>query len=290
MRIPRSILLEKEDLPIAGPSLATPKVLGVLPSTPSVTSEVAPSIPLRPTSVLPPIEENSLLTNTTLAATKMLSIESRANIFKSATFSANDEAAIDINTFLGRVQKSKKASKESKTSLVIAHKKLEEQGSQIDQLKSLERDLEDKLKLLSSSREIELDRIFDVVDSTKSKKEKVEKEVVELKLELEELKPTIKAKDYIIKDLKTECVVNYAKDYEEFRDQAKENFDDFEFDFFVPLLSDENVEKVGEGQAEGDLEKRTSDIELHVIDLDSSTAPPMPEGTEQQTRGADLVS
>ncbi|CAK9181728.1 unnamed protein product [Ilex paraguariensis] len=82
-------------------------------------------------------------------------------------------------------------------------------GSQIDQSRSTKRALKYKLKL----REAKLDKIVRAINYAK-----LEKEAAELKLKLVELESTMAATDQIIKDLKTKCIMNYAKGCEDFRD------------------------------------------------------------------------
>ncbi|CAK9139241.1 unnamed protein product [Ilex paraguariensis] len=69
--------------------------------------------------------------------------------------------------------------------------------------------LKDKLKL----REAKLDKIVRAINYAK-----LEKEAAELKLKLVELESTMAATDQIIKDLKSKCIMNYAKGCEDFRD------------------------------------------------------------------------
>ena len=66
-----------------------------MPLVPSGITLSVPTIvvPLGSTSTLPATEKGSHLASTTLDATKMLSILPQADILKSATLSANDEAA-----------------------------------------------------------------------------------------------------------------------------------------------------------------------------------------------------
>ncbi|CAK9159795.1 unnamed protein product [Ilex paraguariensis] len=193
-------------------------IMEVVPFVPTTT------IPPRLTLTAPTTEENSLLTNASLASTKTLNILPWANILKT--------------------------------------------DSQIDQLKSSEKPLEDKLKL----REIELDRIVGIVDVAKSKKEKTKKEVAKLKLKLMELQSIMATEDWIIKDLKIDCAVNYIEGYEDFKDRLMRNF----LIQTLTLLCLIYLKKI----AKDDRERQVAGIELCTSDPDSSTVPTVPKRTE----------